>query len=152
MDQLDVKLLDLIQRDFPIENRPFLSIGVQLGIGENEVIDRLKILKEQGYFRRLGATFDSKKLGYQSTLCAMKVPEHRIDDVSRIINEYPGVTHNYLRNHPYNMWFTLISPSRAMIEETLLLIKNRANIDTLLNLPATNFFKINVHFHLSGGN
>ncbi|MDW7674182.1 MAG: Lrp/AsnC family transcriptional regulator, partial [Bacillota bacterium] len=93
--------------------------------------------------------FDSKKLGYKSTLCAIKVPEDRIEEVTEIVNSYNGVTHNYLREHQYNMWFTLIAPSDDSIQEILREMKVMTGIDDIINLPAINFFKINVNFDLN---
>lgn len=148
MDQLDKAILNRIQRNFPISSRPYLEIASQLGISEEEIISRIKDLKEAGLIRRMGGIFDSKKLGYTSTLCALKVPEDRIDEVAEVINSYPGVTHNYLRNHQYNMWFTYIAPSEEAIRVGLKEIKLKTHIDDQINLPATNFFKINVNFKL----
>jgi len=78
----------------------------------------------------------------------MKVPEEKLEDVAKIVNSYHGVTHNYLRDFEYNMWFTVIAPSHEDLESTLEEIKERTNIDDLLNLPAVNFYKINVNFQL----
>jgi len=81
-------LLNLIQSNFPLESRPFLKIAKQLNISEKQVIDIIKELKSNGYIKRLGGIFDSRKLGYYSTLCAIKVPLDRIDEVAKIINCY----------------------------------------------------------------
>ncbi|ABR46293.1 putative transcriptional regulator, AsnC family [Alkaliphilus metalliredigens QYMF] len=151
MDKIDGQLLTLIQRDFPVTSRPYAFLGDQLGLSEADVITRISNLKNQGFIRRVGGVFDSRKLGYTSTLCALKVPENRIHQVKQIINEIPGVTHNYLRNHEYNMWFTLIAPSNEVIVDTLTSLKLKTNLDQLMNLPATQFFKINVHFKLQEG-
>jgi len=148
MDKIDKQLLTMIQRDFPIAPRPFACLGKQLGISEDNVMTRIANLKEQGVIRRLGGVFDSRKLGYTSTLCAIKVPEDRINDVAQTINQIHGVTHNYLRNHDYNMWFTLIAPSDNIIESTLNSLKSQICINQLISLPAIEFFKINVHFKL----
>ncbi len=148
MDNLDRSILNRIQKGFPITSRPYLEVASQLGISEDEVIERIKGLKKTGVIRRLGGIFDSRKLGYKSTLCAIKVPEERIEEVAEIINHHLGVTHNYLRNHPYNMWFTYIAPSDEVLMNALHQIKKETKIDDLIHLPATNFFKINVNFHL----
>ena len=110
MDKINKNLLNLIQSNFPIESRPFLKIANELDISENQVIDMIKELENDGYIKRIGGIFDSRKLGYSSTLCAIKVPFDRITEVAEIINSYNGVTHNYIRNHSYNMWFTVIAP------------------------------------------
>ncbi|MBC8230071.1 Lrp/AsnC family transcriptional regulator [bacterium] len=148
MDTTDKKLLNLIQSDFPITSEPYKEIGIKLGISESEVIQRLTNLKTNRIIRRIGATFNSKKLGYQSTLCAMKVPEERLDEVAKLVNSYPGITHNYLRNHDYNMWFTLITESENKQNDILQEIQEKSGITDLLNLPAVRFFKVRVDFKL----
>lgn len=149
MDTLDKELLTLVQSNFPITPRPFKELALNLGTTEEDVLVRLERLKEKGIIRRIGAIFDSKKLGYFSTLCAIKVPESRVDEVAKIINSYPGVTHNYLRVHDYNMWFTLIAPTAEEVEKILEEMRQRTGIKDLINLPAINFFKIKVNFNLN---
>ncbi|MFQ6041277.1 MAG: AsnC family transcriptional regulator [Candidatus Poribacteria bacterium] len=148
MDTIDKQLLNLIQSNFPITSEPYREIGLKLGISESEVVQRLKNLKAARIIRRIGATFDSKKFGYQSTLCAMKVPEERLDEVANLVGSYPGVTHNYLRNHDYNMWFTLITESKKKQNDILQEIQGKSGITDLLNLPAVRFFKVRVDFKL----
>ena len=148
MDTVDKQLLNLIQSDFPITSEPYKEIGIKLGISEAEVIQRLTDLKTNRIIRRIGATFDSKKLGYRSTLCAMKVPNERLDEVAKLVNSYSGVTHNYLRNHDYNMWFTLITESEKKQHDILQEIQEKSGITDLLNLPAVRFFKVRVDFKL----
>ena len=144
------KLLNILQNDFPMESRPFLSIARNLQVSEKEVLDMIKELKEQGYLRRFGGIFDSKKLGYTGTLCAMEVPENKIEEVSRIINSYANVTHNYLRNHKYNMWFTLIEPSLTSRDTHMEEIKTKTGITEILVLNSLKTFKINVNLHVEG--
>lgn len=151
MDNIDKKLLNLVQNGLPIESRPFLTVGKKLGITEEEVINRLEKLKRETFIRRIGGIFDSKKLGYVSTLCAISVPEERIEDVSKIINEYEEVTHNYIRNHHYNMWFTIIAQSKEKIDEVIRDIKSKAEINRIINLPSVKLFKIRATFHINGG-
>ncbi|MBX4264806.1 siroheme decarboxylase subunit alpha [Clostridium estertheticum] len=148
MDKTKKNLLNLIQSNFPIESRPFLKIANELDISENQVIDMIKELKNDGYIKRIGGIFDSRKLGYSSTLCAIKVPLDRITEVAEIINSYNGVTHNYIRNHSYNMWFTVIAPSIIEVKEFLNDIKIKTDIDEIIELPVVNLFKINVVFNI----
>ncbi len=115
MDSTDKKLLNRIQSDFPVESRPFQALGEELEISEDEVIERIKSLKEQKIIRRLGGVFDSKKLGYQSTLIAMRVPPEKIEETAQVVSAYDGVTHNYERQDVYNLWFTLICESQERI-------------------------------------
>ncbi|MFL0197224.1 Lrp/AsnC family transcriptional regulator [Clostridium sp. WILCCON 0269] len=150
MEQKVMDLLNIIQNDFPVESRPFLTLANKLDMTEEEVIELVKGFKESGYIRRLGGVFDSSKLGYTSTLCAMEVPKDRIEEVAAIINNYSGVTHNYLRIHKYNMWFTLTAPSSQSIEDTIEEIKNSTTINDIMILTSLNTFKIKVNFNVKG--
>lgn len=149
MDDVDKKLLNLIQKGLPIDSKPFLVLANKLQISEEETINRIKALKNWGYIRRVGGIFDSKKLGYCTTLCALCVPEKRIQEVADIINSYDEVTHNYIRHHHYNMWFTIIAYSKYRLEEIIDNIKIQTQIRKLISLPSTKLFKINATFDLS---
>ena len=144
MNEIDSKLITEIQSGFPVAERPYAAIGEKLGIGEQEVIDRLVAIKESGEIRRMGASFDSRKLGYASTLCAAHVPPEILDATIEIINSYINVTHNYERNHHYNVWFTVIAPGRDRIAAILREIEDEAGIDPIINLPAIRLYKIQV--------
>lgn len=148
MEELDKKLINMIQNGLPITKRPFLDLGEQLEISEEEVICRIESLKNQGYIRRFGGIFNSKKLGYCSTLCAISVPEDKIDEIAKVINGYDEITHNYIRDHHYNMWFTVIAPSKNKLHEILESIKNRTEIHDMMNLPAVRLFKVKATFKL----
>lgn len=148
MDEKSKDLLNLIQSNFPLESRPFLKLATELQISEKAVIDIIKDLKNNGYIKRLGGIFDSRKLGYYSTLCAIKVPVERIAEVAMLINTYNGVTHNYIRNNSYNMWFTVIAPTIKDVKEFLNDIKIKTGIEDLIELPMVNLFKIKVNFNI----
>ena len=148
LDRIDRKILQIIQSDFPLVERPYLQIAESVGITEGEVLERIWRMQKQGLIRRLGGLFNSRKLGYTGTLCAMQVPLDDIERVAGIINEYHGVTHNYLRNHDYNMWFTMLAESENKLEQLLVEIKQKTGIDNVLDLPAINLFKVRVNFEL----
>ena len=148
MDDKDRELLNLLQEGFPVNSRPFYVIGQLLGIEENAVIERIQQLKSAGYIRRLSGVFNPRKLGYKSTLCAMKVPEDRIEEVCEIINHYNTVTHNYIRQHAYNVWFTIIAECPEKVDEVFKEIKDKANISEIMNLPAVKLFKIRTNFNM----
>jgi siroheme decarboxylase len=148
LDDTDKLILNRVQSDFPITREPFKRIAQDIGLSEDEVITRLKALKEKGIIRRIGGNFVPEKLGYVSTLCAARVPEDRIEAFAEIVNRYPGVTHNYVRDNIFNVWFTFISPSMAQIEENLKAISEQSGVTEILNLPATRNFKIKAHFNL----
>jgi siroheme decarboxylase len=147
-DDIDRAILNRIQSDFPIAKRPFLSIARNLGLSEEKVINRLKRLKKKGIIRRIGGNFAPEKLGFVSTLCAAKVPKDKIGGFSEAVNRYPGVTHNYLRDNPYNIWFTFIAQSMSEINENLEKISRETGVTDILNLPAAKMYKIKAHFDL----
>lgn len=145
LDLLDRRLLDIIQTDFPLVPRPYAALGEKLGITEQEALDRVRSLRARRIIRRLGANFQSAKLGFRSTLCAAKVPEDRLDAFITAVNALPGVTHNYLRDHAYNVWFTLIGDDWNAMCATLDAVTESTGVP-ILNLPATRLFKIRVNF------
>ena len=148
LDTIDRAILNRIQSDFPITSRPYIPIADEVGISEDDVLKRLVRLKEKGIIRRIGGNFVPNKLGFVSTLCAAKVPEDMIESFAKIVNRYPGVTHNYLRDNKYNIWFTFIAPSMEVIEANLESISKETGISDIINLPATKVFKIRAHFDL----
>ncbi|MDO8886469.1 AsnC family transcriptional regulator [Candidatus Oleimmundimicrobium sp.] len=148
MDKIDKQLLNIIQPNFPIVERPFQALAKELSLTEEEVIFRLNKLKKEKIIRRVGAVFNSQSLGYVSTLLAMKVPPRQVKNIANLINGYSGVTHNYLRNYDYNLWFTLTAPSEKKLKSIIEEIKTKTGISDLLYLPATRIFKIGVKFDL----
>jgi DNA-binding Lrp family transcriptional regulator len=138
----------MIQTNFPIVAEPYRELGEALGITEGEVIARIKAMVDDGLIRRLGGIFDSRKLGYSGALCAMRVPEDVIDKVAAVVNSFPGITHNYLRDHSFNMWFTVLAQSKENLDDILNQIRKRTGIQEIIHLPAENIFKIRVNFEL----
>ena len=148
MDEIDRKLLNEIQSDFPIVSRPYFELGKRLGLSENNLINRIKHLKETGIIRRIGGNFKSSSLDFVSTLCAAKVPDNKIVNFVEVVNQYPGVTHNYLRKSIYNIWFTFIAEDMNYIDHALNDIAEKTGITEILNLPAVRMFKIKVDFEI----
>jgi DNA-binding Lrp family transcriptional regulator len=146
IDDTDRRILNRIQSDFPITKRPYAYIADGLGLSESEVIQRVRKLKAAGIIRRIGANFVPGRLGYVSTLCAAKVPPEKVEAFTAVVNRHSGVTHNYLRENSYNIWFTFIAPSRQEIKENLAQIAAETGITDILNLPATHVFKIKAQF------
>ena len=148
MEELRQRVLDLIQSGFPLESDPYGVMAERLGATREEVLDAVAALRRDGAIRRLGASFASKKLGYSSTLCALPVPGDavEVDRVAAIVNGYPNVTHNYLRNNRYNLWFTIIARSADEVACILSEIEERSGCAGALNLPATALYKIKVDF------
>ena len=145
MDSQDRELLNEIQSDFPVESHPYRIIGERIGMTETEVLSRIAKLKEQGIIRRFGASINSRRVGFVSTLLAAKVPQEKFDFFVETVNACPGVTHNYERSHEYNVWFTLIAPSGEEKQKTIQELEEKTGID-ILELPAKKIFKIKVDF------
>jgi len=148
MDSIDKKILNIIQKDFPVMAEPFKAVAEKLGLGEDDVLRRIKKLKDQGIIRRIGAVFDSKKMGFVSTLCAARVPEEKLKAFVEVVNSYAGVTHNYRRSHEYNVWFTFIAPDKETLEESLAEIRDRTGITDIISMSAARTFKIDATFEL----
>ncbi|KQC12574.1 MAG: transcriptional regulator [Methanosaeta sp. SDB] len=148
MDDLDRRLLSLIQEEFPLVKRPFLALGEMLGASEAEVIRRAERLRDLGIIRRIGPILDMRKLGSAGVLVALPVSERRTEEVAEVVNGYQEISHNYLRPNDtdYNMWFT-ISASEKRIEEILAEIKEKTDLDQLV-LPTRRIFKIGVRFEI----
>ena len=148
MDEKDRAILNEIQSDFPITPRPYHEVGKRFRLSESEVLERVKRLKAEGIIRRIGGNFNSKRLNFTSTLCAAKVPEEKVEEFVQVVNTYPGVTHNYLRNHDYNVWFTFIAPNMPRIDAALEEISQATGVTEIINLPAVKRFKIRVDFEV----
>lgn len=145
MDSYDKKILDIIQSSFPIAPRPYAVVGEQVGLTESEVLARVRRLKAEGVIRRMGANFGSRQLGWRSTLCGAEVPLDKLDAFVAEVNKHSGVTHNYLRDHTFNVWFALIAPTSEDIEAVLADITANTGVE-IMNLPASKLFKIKVDF------
>lgn len=146
IDDKNREILNNIQVDFPIHSRPYKIIADKLGLGEEDLIQRIKQMKKDLLIRRIGGNFSPDRLGYHSTLCAAEVPDDKIKLFTETVNQYSGVTHNYKREHAFNIWFTFIAPSVETIEYSLKQISLATGVETILNLPATRVFKISANF------
>lgn len=149
LDQKDRAILMLLQKGIPIASRPYLEMAQTIGdITEEEVLSRIKRLKEGNIIRRMSGFFNSRSLGYTSALCAVSVDKDAIAAVAEVINAYPGITHNYIRDHQYNIWFTLIANGEEARERILDEIEANPQVEKLLRLYTKRRFKINVTFDL----
>lgn len=146
------EILSRIQKKFPLVAKPFKAIADELDITENEVLSILQKEKKDGIIRQTSAIFDTKRLGYQSSLVAFKIPHAKIDRAVEIINAHPGISHNYERNHDFNIWFTLGVPpsSKLGLEKTVEIIAKLTEADDYIMLPTLKLFKINVKLNTTG--
>jgi DNA-binding Lrp family transcriptional regulator len=148
MEEIDLRLLSLVQEGFPLTPRPFRDLGEVLGLGEREVIERLDALQERGLVRRIGPILDMRRLGRSGILAALKVSRDEADELAEIVNQYQEISHNYLRPNEsgYNMWFT-VSATEERIQEVLAEIR-RSTGRRMLVLPTGRIFKIGVKFDI----
>jgi len=148
MDELDYQILDVIQDDFPLSQRPYETIARRLGISCDELWDGICKLMSEGVIRRIGASLNSRELGFCSTLAAVRVEAEDLGQAAEIINQFPEVTHSYLRKDDFNIWFTIIAPEEKRISEILEEIRKALCIDSsdILNLPTKRVFKLDTRF------
>ncbi len=148
MDDLDKEILNEIQWSFPLVTRPFDSIAKKFNTTPKIVKERLNNLKEIGVLRQLSAIFDTRKLGYTSSLVAMEIEADKLEYVASQINRHPGVTHNYERDHEFNLWFTLAVPPGADLKAELDKFNVLQGIKKVRMLPTLQLFKIGVKLDL----
>jgi len=147
-DPVDRSLLDRLQASIPCVEHPFAEIGTELGITESDVLERIRRLKEEKVIRQVSAIFDTRSLGYASSLVAARIPPERIDEAAAIINRHPGVSHNYLRNHGFNLWYTIaVAPtSKLGLKGTIDRLHQQSGAESTRLLPTLRLFKIGVRF------
>ncbi|MCB1882925.1 MAG: Lrp/AsnC family transcriptional regulator [Geminicoccaceae bacterium] len=134
MDAIDRRLVNGLQGGFPIEERPFAAVGARFDLSEDEAVARLKALREGGVLSRFGPMYDAERMGGAVTLCAMRVPEERFDEVADAVNAFAEVAHNYARAHALNMWFVLAVGDPAEIPRVIGRIEWATGLD-VLDLP-----------------
>ena len=148
LDRTDRELLNILQSSFPLVEEPFDHIGQELGMAAGEVSDRIRVLKEKNVVRQISAIFDTRRLGYKTVLVAVRFPPDRLDASAHVINEHPGVSHNYARNGPFNLWFTLAVAPNESLEETVEDMARRTGAEAYRLMPTIRFFKIGVNFDM----
>lgn len=150
LDDLDRELLNAVQWDFPLEPRPFAVLGERLGLDEPEVRARVERVKEAGVLRQLSAIFDTRALGFSSALVAAKVELERVDAAADAISRHPGVSHNYKRNHDYNLWYTLAVPPGEDFDQHLDTLHRESGSLVTRKLPTLTLYKIGVKLDMTG--
>jgi len=151
-NEADRTLLNLVQKEIQLTSEPFKLVAAELSTTEDDVLTRLRRLRdEEGVIRQISAIFDTRKLGYTSTLVAMRVPAERVNEAARIINEHPGVSHNYERAHEFNIWFTLAVPPGMELTEHIDRLHELCNAEATRVLPTLKMFKIEVRLDMESG-
>ena len=150
LDDADRRLLDSLQGAIPLKARPFAEIGFECDLTEDDVLARVQRLKEDKIIRQISAIFDTRSLGYASSLVAAKVDPADLDHAVNVINAHPGVSHNYLRNHEFNLWYTIaVSPASTQgLEGTVEKLHRDSGAMSTRLLPTLKLFKIGVRFNL----
>jgi siroheme decarboxylase len=153
LDDLDKRLLNLMQGRFPIAPRPYDAVAKEAGITEQEAIGRVKRLLDERIIRQVTPIFDTRALGYSSMLVAAKVDPENPWRAANVINQHPGVSHNYLRNHEFNIWFTIATEpdSRLGLDGTLEALAREAGAESVRQLPTLKLFKIRMDLEMEGG-
>jgi DNA-binding Lrp family transcriptional regulator len=151
MDEIDRRILRELQHDFPLSERPYEIVAERLQISSEQLWTRVQRMLDEGVIRRMGASFDSNKLGFRSTLAAVSVEQELVDRAAEVIGQFPEVTHNYLRNDAFNIWFTLIAVDEKRIENVLEEIRTTLSLEkaAVLNLPVKRLFKLDARFNVS---
>jgi len=148
MDNLDKEILNEIQWTFPLTPKPYSEIAKKFGISDQEIMQRLSVLKNAGIIRQISAIFDTRKLGYKSALVAMAIEPEKLDYVANQVNKHPGVSHNYERNHEYNLWFTLAVPPGSDLKTEIDKFSKLPGILKIRLLPTIKLFKIGVKLEM----
>jgi len=153
LDDLDKRLLNLMQGSFPIAQKPYQHVAAKAGIDESEVIARVQRLIDERIIRQVTPIFDTRALGYSSMLVAAKVDAENPWRAANVINEHPGVSHNYLRNHEFNIWFTIATEpdSPLGVDGTLEVLAKLAGAESVRQLPTLKLFKIRMDLEMEGG-
>ena len=153
LDDLDKRLLNLLQGSFPLAPRPFAAVAEAAGVGEDEVLRRTQRLLDERIIRQVTPIFDTRVLGYKSMLVAAKVDPDNPHRAAKVINSHPGVSHNYLRNHDFNLWFTIATEpgSKLGLQGTLDVLQELTGAESVRQLPTLKLFKINMDLEMVGG-
>lgn len=147
---IDALILNRIQDDLPLHRRPFAVVADRVGVSEAEVIARLEAARSSGVLRQISAIFDTTALGYRSSLVAMRIPTARLSEGAAVINSHPGVSHNYRRDHEFNLWFTIAVPPCASLDWTVDRLGKLAGAESARLLPTLKLYKIGVSLDMSG--
>lgn len=148
LDDLDREILNRIQVSVPLVKRPFLALGEEFGIGEEEMLSRVQRMWDAGVVRRLGPIVNYPAWGMSGVLVASKVDAGRIEDAREAVSSYPEITHAYLRDHEWNLWFTVIAENEEARDAIIARVTERAGLTDVRKLPQLKSFKLGVRFEV----
>jgi siroheme decarboxylase len=153
LDEADKRLMNLLQSSFPLQPEPFALVAAEASLPVDEVKARTQRLLDERIIREITPIFDTRALGYSSMLVAAKVDSENPQRAARIVNSHPGVSHNYLRTHDFNLWFTIACPpdSELGLEGTLEALMRETGAESMRQLPTLTLFKINMNLEMEGG-
>ncbi len=153
LDELDKRLLNLMQGSFPLAPRPYAAVAELAGVPEAEVMTRVSWLLEQRIIRQVTPIFDTRVLGFSSMLVAAKIDPEHPHRAARVVNAHPGVSHNYLRNHEFNLWFTIATEpdSKLGLQGTLEILSEQMGAESVRQLPTLKLFKIRMDLEMEKG-
>jgi len=150
LDNIERKLVNLVQRAFPLHEEPFAVLGTTIGISGDAILQHMQRLKTQGVIHELGPVLDARRLGYQATLVAMMVTTGEIERAASIISSHPGVSHCYEREHRFNLWFTLALPAQTAVPDEISMLNKTIRAEHVINLPPLKLYKIGAYFDMAG--
>jgi DNA-binding Lrp family transcriptional regulator len=153
LDETDKRLMNLLQSSFPLDPEPFALVASEAGLGLDDVLARTRRLLDERIIREITPIFDTRALGYESMLVAAKVDAEHPQRAAAIVNSHPGVSHNYLRTHDFNLWFTIATPpdSALGLEGTLEVLMRETGATSMRQLPTLTLFKINMNLEMEKG-
>ena len=154
MNEIDEKsklLLNLMQDEVPLVERPYKALGERIELSEDEVLERIRALKDGKILRQISTIFDTRSLGYQSSLVACKAPEGKADQVAEILNQHPGVSHNYARKHDFNIWFTIAVPGNSSLQAHMDVLADLSGAESIRLMPTLRLFKIGMKLDMTDG-
>jgi DNA-binding Lrp family transcriptional regulator len=151
IDEKSQLLLNLMQDEVPLVDRPYKALGEKLGLSEADIVERVRTLKQDKILRQVSTIFDTRSLGYQSSLVACKAPEGKADAVAEALNQHPGVSHNYARKHDFNIWFTIAVPGNSSLQAHMDVLQELSGAESIRLMPTLRLFKIGMKIDMTGG-
>ncbi|MCW8131169.1 MAG: Lrp/AsnC family transcriptional regulator [Planctomycetota bacterium] len=151
LDEKVQLLVNEMQNEVPMTDRPYRALGEKTGLSEDEVLEAIRDLKQCQILRQISTIFDTRTLGYQSSLVAARAPEGKMDAVAEALNQHPGISHNYARKHAFNLWFTIAVPGDSSLQAHVDILQKQSGAESIRLLPTLHLFKIGMKLDATGG-